>query len=164
MPMLNPSGPSVPDAFHVDGSTLDTSWLLIADTRLHHRDLGRLSALRTILDADAQRLLVNPPGPTVARSGCEVTREGAPLPLQPQPGARVFTKRVPGLSARKARRSDWLAVAQIDTSMVLGGESSARLSRQLSMPVSGDTILRLIRRRGSVPSPQPRVVGIDDRA
>ena len=35
---------------------------------------------------------------------------------------------------------------------------------RLGMPVSGDTGLRLIRRRGTIPSPPPRVVGIDDWA
>ncbi|CAO4172704.1 Transposase IS204/IS1001/IS1096/IS1165 DDE domain-containing protein [Methylorubrum aminovorans] len=53
---------------------------------------------------------------------------------------------------------------QTDIAMVLGGEPGARLSRRLAMPVSGDTVLRLIRRRGIVPSAPPRVVGIDDWA
>lgn len=77
---------------------------------------------------------------------------------------RIFVERVPGLAARKARRSERLAEAQTDIGMVLGGEPGARLSRRLAMPVSGDTVLRLIRRRGIVPSPPPRVVGIDDWA
>lgn len=77
---------------------------------------------------------------------------------------RIFAERVPGLGTRKARRSDRLAEAQTDIGMVLGGEAGARLSRRLAMPVSGDTVLRLIRRRGTVPSPPPRVVGIDDWA
>lgn len=77
---------------------------------------------------------------------------------------RIFAERVPGLGARKARRSDRLAEAQTDIGMVLGGEPGARLSRRLAMPVSGDTVLRLIRRHGTVPSAPPRVVGIDDWA
>lgn len=68
---------------------------------------------------------------------------------------------MPGLSARKARRSDRSAEAQTDIGIVLGGEAGARLSRRLAMPVSGDTVLRLVRRRETVPSPPPRVVGID---
>ncbi|MGN7126071.1 transposase [Methylorubrum thiocyanatum] len=32
------------------------------------------------------------------------------------------------------------------------------------MPISGDTVLRLICRRGIAPAPPPRVVGIDDWA
>ncbi|MHC2109127.1 ISL3 family transposase [Methylobacterium sp. CM6246] len=77
---------------------------------------------------------------------------------------RIFAERVPGLGTRKARRSDRLAAAQTDIGMVLGGEAGARLSRRLAMPVSGDTVLRLIRRRGTIPSPPPRVIGIDDWA
>ena len=45
-----------------------------------------------------------------------------------------------------------------------GGEAGARLSRRLAMPVSGDTVLRLVRRRPLPPCPSPRVVGIDDWA
>ncbi|GAB6843653.1 hypothetical protein HNR00_001179 [Methylorubrum rhodinum] len=71
---------------------------------------------------------------------------------------------MPGLVAPKARRSERLVEAQTDIGMVLGGEPGARLSRRLAMPVSGDTVLRLIRHRGINPSPPPRVVGIDDWA
>ena len=76
---------------------------------------------------------------------------------------QIFAERVPGLGACKARRSDdRLAEAQTDIGMVLGGEAGARLSRRLAMLVSGDTMLRLIRRHRIVPSAPPRVVGIDD--
>ena len=47
----------------------------------------------------------------------------------------------------KVRRTARLAEAQTEIGMVLGGEAGARLSRRLSMPVSGDTVMRLIRRR-----------------
>ena len=77
---------------------------------------------------------------------------------------RIFAEPAAGLGSRRARRSERLAEAQTDIGMVLGGEPSARLSRRLAMPVSGDTVLRLIRRRGVVSSPPPRVVGIDDWA
>lgn len=48
---------------------------------------------------------------------------------------RVFAEPMPGLGARKARRSDRLTEAQIDIDMVLGCERGARLSRPLFMPV-----------------------------
>jgi hypothetical protein len=48
---------------------------------------------------------------------------------------------------RKARRSDRLAGAQTESGMALGGKADARLPRRLALPVSGDTVLRLIRRR-----------------
>ena len=81
--------------------------------------------------------------------------------MQSLPGSGLRRARAGAGRARKARRSDRLAEAQTDIGMVLGGEPGARLSRRLAMPVSGDTVLRLIRRRGTVPAP-PRVVGIDD--
>ncbi|WP_208760415.1 hypothetical protein [Mesorhizobium intechi] len=46
----------------------------------------------------------------------------------------------------------------------VGGESGSRLSRKLAMPVSGDTLLRMIRSAGFEPPDAPRVVGIDDWA
>jgi transposase len=61
-------------------------------------------------------------------------------------------------------RSDRLAAAQTDIGMLLGGEPGARLPQRLAMPVSGDTVLRLIRRRNTRPPPPPRVVGIDNWA
>jgi transposase len=77
---------------------------------------------------------------------------------------RIFAERVPGLTATKARRSERLAAAQTDIGMALGGEAGARLACRLAMPVSGDTVLRLIRRRPTPPCPAPRVGGIDDWA
>ena len=56
-----------------------------------------------------------------------------------------------------------LAAAQTDIGMALGGEPGARLSQRLAMPISGDTVLRLIRRR-KTGLPPPPVVGIDNSA
>ncbi len=77
---------------------------------------------------------------------------------------RIFAERVPSLGQAKARRSNRLASAQTDIGLTLGGEAGARLSRRLAMPVSGDTVLRLVRRRGIEPCPPPRVIGVDDWA
>ena len=77
---------------------------------------------------------------------------------------RVFAERVKGLAGARARRSDRLAAAQTDIGLVLGGEAGAHLSRRLAMQVSGDTVLRLVRRRGIEPCPPPQVVGVDDWA
>ncbi|MER8402188.1 hypothetical protein [Mesorhizobium sp. M1348] len=43
----------------------------------------------------------------------------------------------------------------------VGGEPGSRLSRKLAMPISGDTLLRMIRATGFEPPDAPRVVGID---
>ncbi|WP_245274596.1 ISL3 family transposase, partial [Methylobacterium sp. 285MFTsu5.1] len=77
---------------------------------------------------------------------------------------RIFAEPVPGLARARAQRSDRLAEAQTDIGMALGGEAGARLSRRLAMPVSGDTVLRLIRRCKSAGCASARVVGIDDWA
>jgi transposase len=48
---------------------------------------------------------------------------------------------------------------------VLGGEPGARLAERLSIPVSSDTLLRLVRRtEHSNPGPAVRVLGVDDWA
>jgi transposase len=161
MPISNPSMPSVPDGVQVDDLTLDTVGLLIT--------------ARTI----AAQACCQACGRASARVHSRYWRTFKDLPWQGRavtwrvqvrrfrcghcPG-RIFAEPVPGLGVRKARRSDRLAEAQTDIGMVLGGEPGARLSRRLAMPVSGDTVLRLIRRRRIVPSPPPRVVGIDDWA
>ena len=48
--------------------------------------------------------------------------------------------------------------------MAAGGEPGSRLSHKLAMPVSGDTLLRMIRAAEFEPPEAPRVVGIDDWA
>ena len=161
MPISNPSMPSVPDGLHVDDLTLDGSVLLI-------------TARTTAAQASCRVC-----GCASARVHSRYWRTFKDLPWQDRSVTwrvqvrrfrcshclgRIFAERVPGLGTRKARRSDRLAEAQTDIGMVLGGEAGARLSRRLAMLISGDTVLRLIRRHGIVPSPPPRVVGIDDWA
>jgi transposase len=45
-----------------------------------------------------------------------------------------------------------------------GGEAGARMATRLRMPVSGDTVLRIVRRPSTSTEPTPRVLGIDDFA
>lgn len=161
MPNSKPSLPSVPEGVQVDDLKLDAAGLTItARTRANEVACpvcGRLSARvhssywRTLHDLPWQDRAVTW-RVRVRRFRCGHC-----------PG-RIFAERVPGLANARTRRSDRLAEAQTDIGMVLGGEAGARLSRRLAMPVSGDTVLRLIRRRGILPCPSPRVVGIDDWA
>lgn len=75
---------------------------------------------------------------------------------------RTFRERFPALVAPRVRRSHGLRAALTRIGMALGGEPGARLARHLSMPTSGDTVLRLVR---AAPLPEydsPRVLGIDD--
>lgn len=76
----------------------------------------------------------------------------------------IFAERLPAAALPRVRRTARLADAQRRIALSAGGESGARLACALAMPVSGDTMLRLIR---AAPLPEvatPRVVGIDDWA
>lgn len=77
---------------------------------------------------------------------------------------RIFAERLPAIVRPRVRGTARLRAAHQHLALALGGEPGARLSRHLAMPVSGDTLLRLIRAAGREPSPPPRVVGIDDWA
>jgi transposase len=83
---------------------------------------------------------------------------------EPACATRIFTERVTGALRPSARRSVRLAESQLAIGLAAGGEPGSRLARKLAMPVSGDTILRLIRSAHVDPPVPPRVVGIDDWA
>ncbi|HEU0150186.1 MAG TPA: ISL3 family transposase [Bradyrhizobium sp.] len=161
MPVSNPLLPSVPDGLHVDDLQLDAAGLVISARTIAAEAVcpscGRAS--RRVHSAYWRTFQDLPWQDRVVAWRIKVRR----FRCSHCPG-RIFAERVPGLGRRKARRSDRLASAQTDIGMVLGGEPGARLSRRLAMPISGDTVLRLIRRGGSTPCLPPRVVGIDDWA
>lgn len=48
--------------------------------------------------------------------------------------------------------------------LALGGRPGARFAERLMTPVSNDTLLRSVRRRGRTEFPTPKVIGIDDWA
>lgn len=73
---------------------------------------------------------------------------------------RIFTERLSETAQPKARRTVRLGESQL----AVGGEPGLRLSDRLAMPVSGDTLLRMVRAAGFEPPQTPRVVGIDDWA
>ena len=77
---------------------------------------------------------------------------------------RIFAERLPGIAQVKSRRTMRLADSQRHIGLALGGEPGARLATRLAMPVSGDTLLRLIRAIALEPPPPPRVIGIDEWA
>jgi len=90
---------------------------------------------------------------------------------------RRFRCRVPGC-ARKifaerfgdavvqpfARRTARLQIIVHHLGLALGGRPGQGLARRLLMPVSKDTLLRLVRARAPVTGTTPRVIGIDDWA
>ncbi len=77
---------------------------------------------------------------------------------------RVFTERFSrDLIQAHARRTSRLDVLLHAIALVLGGRPGERLAERLSMPVSADTLLRIVRQHAA-PPPSVRVVGIDDFA
>jgi len=77
---------------------------------------------------------------------------------------QIFTERIAQTVGSNARRTVRLGNSQRAIDFAVGGEPGARLSEKLAMPLSGDTVLRLIRKTPIAPFPNPRVVGIDDWA
>ena len=77
---------------------------------------------------------------------------------------RTFTERLPGFAPKSARRTKRLANLQTEIGLALGGEAGARLVRELEIPTSPDTLLRLMRRQPAVEAATPRVLGVDDWA
>lgn len=66
--------------------------------------------------------------------------------------------------ARYARRTARLETIVHQLGLALGGRPGAAFSRRLMMPVSKDTLLRVVRRRVSQQSGELSVIGIDDFA
>jgi hypothetical protein len=80
-------------------------------------------------------------------------------------GRRIFTERFEdGVLAPWARRTGRLDYVIHHLGLALGGRPAASFARRLMLPVSNDTLLRVVRRRGSPSFAPPTVVGIDDWA
>ena len=77
---------------------------------------------------------------------------------------RIFAERLPDVVAPHARKSYGLRQALTHVGFSAGGESGARLARQVGLPTSPDTVLRLIRAAPCPDSGQPVAIGIDDWA
>jgi transposase len=63
---------------------------------------------------------------------------------------------------RSARRTAGATCLLVRLAELLGGEAGARAAAASSVPVSPDTMLRLLRRTPPLPGQTPRVLGIDD--
>jgi len=77
---------------------------------------------------------------------------------------RLFAERFPQLVRSYARSTERLDALLTRIGVFLGGEGGARLCEELCVPVSPDTILRLLYRMELTPAGELRVVGIDDWA
>jgi transposase len=78
---------------------------------------------------------------------------------------RIFTERFDdGVLAPWSRRTARLDYVVHHLGLALGGRPAASFARRLMLPVSNDTLLRVVRRRGCSPFAPPSVIGIDDWA
>ncbi len=82
----------------------------------------------------------------------------------PQCRRRIFAEPLPTLAGRSARRTLRLQDALRWIGLVVGGEAGARLSRELHLKTSPDTLLRAAERNAPMVGSTPRVLGVDDFA
>ncbi len=80
---------------------------------------------------------------------------------------RIFTERLPETTETYARRTFRMEQALRWLGLALGGAAGARTAQRLGLAVSGDTVLRHLRRMSlaqKLPLVSPRVLGMDDWA
>ena len=82
---------------------------------------------------------------------------------------RIFCERLPDVVEAYARKTCRLDGALTWLAFALGGEAGARTAERLRMKISGDTLLRMIRRSAGKQSlspagNEPKVIGVDDWA
>lgn len=77
---------------------------------------------------------------------------------------RVFTERLPEVTRPYSRKTCRMAVVLAALGFACGGEGGARLAERLAVPVSADSLLRIIRQTVLPEIHTPRVVGVDDWA
>ena len=78
-------------------------------------------------------------------------------------GRQIFVERFASDSlASSARRTGRLDCIVHHLGLALGGRPAASFARRLMLPVSNDTLLRIVRRRAHVPTEPLNVIGIDD--
>ena len=84
---------------------------------------------------------------------------------EPRCRQRIFAERFDhGVVTSRSRRTARLDCIVHHLGLALGGRPGARFAKRLMLPVSNDTLLRLVRRRSQRPVETLRVVGIDDWA
>jgi transposase len=76
----------------------------------------------------------------------------------------IFAERLTGIAPACAHRTDRQRERLTDFALALGGEQGSRLAARHGMPVSPDTLLRLIRGAPERELPTPSVLGVDDWA
>jgi transposase len=100
-----------------------------------------------------------PWGKFQVRLRVQVHRFFCPNPTCPR---KIFSEPLAELAERYARRTNQLREALLALGWALGGEAAARQCTAHAMPISGATLLSLLRRWGAATHPTPRVLGVDD--
>ncbi len=143
----SPASLLIPPSLHVEALLLGDDGLTIlavseaTDVRCplcgERADRVHSRYARTLADLPWARLRRPPPGPGPA----VLLRQPRPAPARSSPSGWPASPR-PSPTGPTASASGLTAIA-----LALGGEAGARLAAKLGMPVSPDTLLRLIRRR-----------------
>jgi len=82
-----------------------------------------------------------------------------------EPCARqTFAERILHLVPVHSQRTTQLTQVLRAMTFEVNAEAGARITRHLNMPVSADTLLRILRHTVMEPAPTPRVLGVDDWA
>jgi transposase len=80
-------------------------------------------------------------------------------------GCRIFAERFgDDVLAPMSRRTGRLELIVHHLGLALGGRPAAGFAKRLMVPVSNDTLLRVVRRKAQVSSETLTVIGIDDFA
>ena len=77
---------------------------------------------------------------------------------------RIFTERLPGVVAPRARTTERLTVLLQAVAFALGGEAGARLAKCIGLTTSPATLISLIRRTPLLDPSPARFLGVDDWA
>lgn len=77
---------------------------------------------------------------------------------------QTFAERLPHLVLVHGQRTTQLTQVLRALAFEVNAEAGARITQHLNMPVSADTLLRIIRHTVMEPAPTPRVLGVDDWA
>ena len=78
---------------------------------------------------------------------------------------RIFAERFEDkVVAERSRRTSRLECLVHHLGLALGGRPAAGFAKRLMVPVSNDTLLRVVRRRAKLPEAPLNVIGIDDWA
>jgi transposase len=84
--------------------------------------------------------------------------------LNPECSRKLFTERLPSWAPAYARRTLRQRDALSEVACELGGKVGERIARLMSMSISHDTLLRLVRRSHPPATATPRVLDVDDFA